>query len=604
MRNRIHSEHHPLLKRLTPLSLIFGFSPWYSKEHITRNKLADLLIENDSHLSGPLKGEDFDPLVANFYVKHPEIAEERGFCQLCLAVIRRSESELQILLDRGESVRGSSNCALYPLYFAVGWPFGMRTLLDAGADPSMAIHFAVDSVDFEAVKLLFEFECPLFVYQNAPESFWYSYDSDSILAYASRNEYLFSIIAGKVASYRCELLTLALDILPPSQLKKLGVFPGRLRDSVLDYGAEAVANAICRRGIRLKPKLWPGTYSTVYHLYMWPHDDVKLKDILWANGFHDHDAQDRWGATPLLRACCLTISRTSEFKWQSMMWHLNRGADPLNVGTIGLPNCLHALAHAINRKPTTQWHRDRVITCYVDSLPLDSVKTDVVCRLNNLCGANSRDSCSCYCSSLGCLSSTVLLKSRNGNAGWENKKRWLGVWLQLSGLSEQQQQVHYRETCRLEIFERLGMAHTCCRFQIHYQSPHKIPWLRFLGQEEQLNLQAEDEELKTYLETYLELYDRLLGDFIGHFQQFWDGWWTALEACLPGIESKLEFNEDTCSWHWVEDESDRDETGSYVPDEKAIRRAFKRALQADAEGFMSMWEESVPLLVRDEPLHA
>jgi hypothetical protein len=411
--------------------LIFEFSPGYSKEHIASNKLADLLIENDSHLSGPLTHENFDPLVANFYIKHPEIAEgnnpyyfildmlltrflERGCCRLCLAVIRRSESELQILLDRGESVRGSGNCAFYPLYFAVGWLFGMRTLLDAGADPSMAIHFAVDSVDFEAVKLLFEFECPLIVYPNAPKTFWHSYIRHSILAYASkaRNEYLFSIIAGKVASYRRELHTLALDVLPPSQLEDLGVYPGRLRDSVLDYGAEAVANAICRGGIRLKPKLWPGTYSTVYHLYMWLPNDVKFKDILWANGFHDHDAQDRWGATPLLRACCLTTTTTCEFAWQSMVWHLDRGADPLNVGIIGLPNCLHALAHAINRKTTTQWRHGRVITCYVDGLPLDSVKTDVVCRLNNLCGANSRDSCSCYCSLLGCLSSTMLLKSR------------------------------------------------------------------------------------------------------------------------------------------------------------------------------------------------
>jgi hypothetical protein len=143
------------------------------------------------------------------------------------------------------------------------------------------------------------------------------------------------------------------------------------------------------------------------------------------------------------------------------------------------------------------------------------------------------------------------------------------------------------------------MAHTCCRFQIHYQGFDEIPRLRFLSKEEQLNLQAEDEEPKTYLDTYLELYDRLLGDFIGHFQQFWDSWWTALETCLPAIESKLEFNKDTCSWHWVENESDGDETGSYIPDEKVIRQAFKRALQADVEGFMSMWEESVPLLVRE-----
>lgn len=482
----------------------------------------------------------------------------------------------------------------------MGWYSGMRTLLNAGADPSMAIHFAVRSVDFEAVRLLLDFKCPLFVYPDAPKGFWHTYRGDSILAFASEtyDKNLISMIAGRVASYRRELLTSAVDVLPPSQLGKLGVHPGRLRGTVLDYGARAVANAICRKGIRLEPMLWPGTYSTVYHLPTWACEDIGFKNTLLANGFHDHDAQDQWGATPLLRACCLSISSYTELEWQSMVWHLDRGADPLNVGIIGLPNCLHALAHAINMKPTTQLRH--VISFYIDGLPLNPVKTNVVRRLNNLCGANSRDSCSCYCSSSGCLSSTVLLKSYNGNAGWENKKRWLSVWLQLSNLSEQQQQVHYREACRLEIFERLKMAHTCCRFRSHYERDfYKIPGIVFLSQEEQLNLQAEDEELKMCLEAYLELYDSLLGDFTGHFNQFWESWWEALEAYLSAIKSKLEFNENSGSWNWVEDEGDGNETGSYMPDEKVIRRAFKRVLRADFIGFTSTWEESMPLFFRE-----
>ena len=78
LRNRIRERYTSDPKRYTPISLIFNLYPRYDKEHITCNKLVRLLIDNDSYLSVPLPGDNYDPLMANLYIMHPEIAEGNG----------------------------------------------------------------------------------------------------------------------------------------------------------------------------------------------------------------------------------------------------------------------------------------------------------------------------------------------------------------------------------------------------------------------------------------------------------------------------------------------------------------------------------------------
>ena len=88
--------------------------------------------------------------------------------------------------------------------------------------------------------------------------------------------------------------------------------------------------------------------------------------------------------------------------------------------------------------------------------------------------------------------------------------------------------------CRLEIFDRLGMAHTCCRMYTN-SNGHGYPKLYYecKAAEQRHELQDEDSEFKIILDAYVELYQQLLYTHAGHFEIFWIAWWITLDRFLP-----------------------------------------------------------------------
>ena len=86
------------------------------------------------------------------------------------------------------------------------------------------------------------------------------------------------------------------------------------------------------------------------------------------------------------------------------------------------------------------------------------------------------------------------------------------------------------ELCRLEIFERLGMAHTCCEFK------HKTCAYgeRFVPSDEDCHeLHEEDKYFSQALELYMCIYRYLRREHSGPFSNFWCSWWTTTNEILP-----------------------------------------------------------------------
>ena len=79
----------------------------------------------------------------------------------------------------------------------------------------------------------------------------------------------------------------------------------------------------------------------------------------------------------------------------------------------------------------------------------------------------------------------------------------------------------------LEIFDRLGMAHTCChRLEVCPQNHFPIT------RDELEELQEEDQSLKEALDMYIELYLDLLRQHQGNFESFWISWWFTVDHFL------------------------------------------------------------------------
>ncbi|KAJ9640340.1 hypothetical protein H2199_005879 [Coniosporium tulheliwenetii] len=128
------------------------------------------------------------------------------------------------------------------------------------------------------------------------------------------------------------------------------------------------------------------------------------------------------------------------------------------------------------------------------------------------------------------------------------------------------------DACRVETFERLGMAHTCCQWDTIYLDknssvvPYPVPMLHRPSEEEQRELQDEDAELKDVLEAYMCLYQDLQNEYSGQFLLFWNTWWEVVSDYLPGHYQGysyygFEFNEDE------NEDEDGDEDGGEDGDE-------------------------------------
>ncbi len=117
---------------------------------------------------------------------------------------------------------------------------------------------------------------------------------------------------------------------------------------------------------------------------------------------------------------------------------------------------------------------------------------------------------------------------------WETKSRILYEWLDSGNINSSEQENWCLEACRLEVFERLGMAHTCC--ELEYRANNFCAFATVqMPEDEQFELQDEDRcaGLVQALQAYVRLYEALRMEYSEPTAVFWKAWWGTLTDLLP-----------------------------------------------------------------------
>lgn len=470
------------------------------------------------------------------------MGKDYGCSPLSLAVIRRDLSTMKRILSQHCSLDGIHGDPHSPLSFSVGWPEGMRYLLEAGADPSTAIHPAVFFGDEEAVEILLEYDCAIYrdyTVQYPVQSAWHSpfegdarrAPVDSVLEY-SLWSYLYSNgwdrcpkisnmpsirkrIIDYIAESRKKLGELARSKLPRSEWGKLGCDG----DVVVDQTAASIVKRLQQLGVAITRRMLSGRYKTVYHMrYL----DSATAEFLYEAGFQDFDVEDEHGCTPLLLCCTGMLHKESLDSGDPLpSWYLEHGVSLHTPVSIGKTTHLHLLARRY-RYYLRRYHPSN------ENFPR---LAETFRHLASLVNLTSPDDCRCLCSSLGCLPSTILLKAqsiRKNNTkplDWDSKYVYLHALFLGNIPHEQLRQIH-AAAARLEIFERLDMTHTCCFGVLSRNNGDSII-------EDHEDIRDEEGFLALHLEEWMEVYHHLEEIFSKDFSLFWEAWWDALSKFMP-----------------------------------------------------------------------
>lgn len=433
-------------------------------------------------------------------------------------MLRRSEEDLRSLIalnaDDLETV------APHPLALAVGWLTGLEILLESGIAPSAAIAAAITQEDVESVGLLLDYGCPIFLQECG-----HDYINRNLIQYSMARWSplpIISILAGEIAERRQRLYELAVENLPEVRLQEIRANGEGASGSVLDYQAESVFRQLHQIGTKNFQNLYPGTEVTIYHHRRITYPIAKT---LYKAGFHDLDIPDEKGRTPLMKTIRDSLDSDG---LRLILWYLQKGADPLRTLPDG-QDLLHYFASGAQYLLSAEvWDQPAWSRCNA---------IGVFGKLYQANGLRDADGCSCWCSSAGCTPAALVLKQREsggGNYGQLGKltrrRRWLFHLPRYSSMGLHLTQQSYEDICRLEIFDRLGMAHTCGTYK-YDKSEMSVCYLS--DPEERQELQDEDRELKSILDAYVELFLELLHTYSGDFEIFWIAWWLALEVFLP-----------------------------------------------------------------------
>lgn len=361
------------------------------------------------------------------------------------------------------------------LTFTLNWPEGRRLLLAAGADPRPSIKFALQFGDSDALMDLLHKDPP-FLYLDPSDtnllSDWAT--NTNGLSDSARNASL-DLIINHLVQLRKRLLDLARKHLTPQlQISLCTDADGRQADA-FDCNLFQVYQGLIYEGISMPSFLHPGFQASMYHLSC---VDSFMAERLFRAGFHQIDLKNGDGVRPVEVACGvgdLTLT----------LWYLQHGAVPHE-------SLIWILAAAF-------W---------------DTQSYDAVKKIISICGYPESDDCQCHCSSKGCLPSMILQKLRYC--------AYLRQWVPC--IPKRNRLEAYREGCRLEIFKRLGMSHTCCSFVRLEGTDSPYYKRQEISRDDGCDIREEEQDFAVILDQYLCLFDQLWLEFSRNFMAFWNAW--------------------------------------------------------------------------------
>lgn len=450
------------------------------------------------------------------------------------AILTRRDDQLQRVLDSDIEICKDSerNGGLYPLDLALRWPSGLQKLLEFGHDPKYTLELSIHLRDLVSTKALLK-----------AENFSLS-ANPLILCGASEvdDPLIQKCVIDALTHGREQLRAVAVEHLPTLKSNLHECLSG---ERVLNARALDVWNALRIAGVDVDKKLFPGRMVTIYQ-FVSSQSRLDFLEALHTAGFESVDGAHRSLGTPLLRLLNYTnLGQTNND--DLIAWFLEKQASPYFIAEHSFPTALFYLSF--------DYHSLRCNSKFLrETLPL----------VSSVCDPLYTDDCYCFCSSRGgCLVAhklwscdphmlnhdTCLLKTR---AVLTTR---LQEWLQFAQIDEAVASVYYDEMCRVEIFDRLGLAHTCCTVFDGFYVKRKT-----FEEEMRNELHEEDSTLREQLELIIEEYQRLKGIYPGTILEFWERWWARLDMILPELSPQERCRRDRSGndsgWHDIKPGSD------------------------------------------------
>jgi len=161
----------------------------------------------------------------------------------------------------------------------------------------------------------------------------------------------------------------------------------------------------------------------------------------------------------------------------------------------------------------------------------------LVKTLATRCDATERDGCECFCSQGGCLPlrSFLIRKAFRPSLLRDTRHLILQEWCEGCLLDGALTALYFEDAVRVEVFERLGMAHTCCHMApLSISHSIRPEGMRCVSDEERHQLQDEDSELHEQLGLVMKAYRRYAQEHVNWPREdTLKGWWPLLDEILP-----------------------------------------------------------------------
>ncbi|KAF4626512.1 hypothetical protein G7Y89_g11653 [Cudoniella acicularis] len=365
-------------------------------------------------------------------------------------------------------------------------------------DPYITLQHAIQRGDHDGIIMLLDYSCPLFPSRDLPDRFPapscdLSIRPPALTSMYESKDMIASDIVSKtidlLGTHRRRLRDLAREFLTSKEQLELGVN----NEVVLDASAVPVYDILVQIGINVPPFLRPYGQKSIYHSESLT---VEVAEQLYKAGFRTLEARDDSVPSPMLfhalRVDYGSQGHIRRIIYTLIEWLLKHSLIPI-YDEMGLQRrILHALSRQVAIDQANLYQAGEI---------------SLFARLNDVCGSLTADSCSCFCSSYGCMPIHTFLKTLlNYYYTLQDRKHSLKLWIDLNSLRDSVIEVYYAEVCRFEIFNRLGMAHTCCKEDRSVWGRSSCP----LTNEERQELHEEDAELREQLEDLLQTYKKTL----------------------------------------------------------------------------------------------
>ena len=459
------------------------------------------------------------------------------------AILNRWTSQVESLLEdeftKSQILETDYSDRVSPADMAVGWPTGIGILRDCGFTLDSALQLAISVKDLETTKMILASDS-----FPREEETWR--EVLGLLSWSSWD--IQSVVLCDLARRRIGLANLAMDHLSTEQALKLGLSTGQ----ALDNAAFEVLQELQTKTVRVHPTLFPASkfvrndsnipidHVSVYiALFSESYPDKGLLQLAYDNGFMSIDSCEKYNRTPLFLAC--------EFHkfWfqipvQIIHWLLDKGADTNFRHQNDIPNIIFPLASLYGKLI-----RENILPQCSD---IRSIIDHALSRPE--CQSLSTDGCRCYCSHKGCLPLyrfwTCHKIAHNmdhelcSSVSIPHLVRAMEQWISICALDSDQALQCYKQAMKLEVFERLGMMHTCC--QNPYRTNLRI-WTLDMEERARLfedyetsehpKIREDSKVLKEQLDLIILGYSERFKSHTGTLGSFWETAMLDLSRILP-----------------------------------------------------------------------